>query len=73
MITKVVYDVSGVEHEIDWTWRHESGDWWVDVETVDGETLDLTDEQLATVQIACADDCPLAQYQDERSREADYD
>lgn len=72
MITKVVWDVSGTEHEIDWTWKHGSGDWWVEIETVDGETPDLSDEYRAVVEIACADDYPLSKYQDESSMDAEY-
>lgn len=67
MITKVVYDVSGAEHEIDWHWHHESGDWWPEIELVDDKTPDLTDEQKAVIQEALADDYPLWQYQDDRS------
>jgi hypothetical protein len=72
VITRVCWDVTGTQHEIDWTWTHSSGDWWVEIETVDGETPDLTDEQLAVVMEACADAYPLAQYQDESATDAEY-
>jgi hypothetical protein len=72
MITKVVWDVSGAEHEIDWSWKHSSGDWWVEIETVDGETPDLNDEQKLVAAEACADAYPLTQYQDESATDAEY-
>lgn len=72
MITKVVWDVSGTEHDVDWVWRHSAGDWWVQIETVDGETPDLSDEQRAVVEIACADAYPLSLYQDESAIDAEY-
>lgn len=78
MITKIVLDVSGTEHEVDWHWYQEpsipsaahsyiAGDWWPVIETIDGETPDLTDEQLAVIQEACAQAYPLGEYQNDRA------
>ncbi len=77
MITKVVWDVSGATHEVDWYWQQEPsipsvahstipGEWYPEIETVDGETPDLSDEQLAVVQEACAQDYSLDQFLSER-------
>lgn len=72
MITKVVWDVSGAKHEVDWHWEHGSGDWWIEIEEVDGKTPDLSDEQRAVAEIACANDYPVSQYQEDSAADADY-
>lgn len=45
MTLKIAYDLTGAEHEIEWSWVL-AEDWVVEIETVDGESPDnLTDEQ----------------------------
>jgi hypothetical protein len=67
MITKVVLDSSGTEHDVEWSWKHESGNWWPEIETVDGEVPEFSAEVMSVVQDACADDYPLWQYHDDRA------
>lgn len=74
MKTKVVLDSSGTEHEVEWHWYQSpstpgaggtwiAGDWWPEIETVDGEVPEFSAEMLSIVQDACAEDYPLGEHQ----------
>ena len=67
MITTVKL-ADGSEAIVDWTWRQDGG-WYVDIESYEDAPLadaGLTDEAIKEVEMACADDYPLAAYQNDQ-------
>lgn len=72
MVTKVVWDLSGAEHVIDWSWAHGHGDYWIEIELVDDQMPDLTDDQRLLVEEVCANEYPLSKYQEESAMDVDY-
>jgi hypothetical protein len=57
----------GGEAIVDWCWRQDGG-WYVDIESYDDAPLvdaGLTDQVIREIEVACADDYPLAAYRND--------